>query len=156
MPDTQPRACPIAETLDLVGERWSLLVLREVFMGVRRFADIQANTGAPRDVLTKRLRSLEAGGVLERHRYLERPPRFEYRLTPAGQALEPVLISLREWGLRYLPDPPPAPRFIHTCGADVVTRVVCAECGQPLEGGGLVTVLEETPLDPRPPRAPQP
>ncbi|WUH91730.1 helix-turn-helix transcriptional regulator [Streptomyces sp. NBC_00433] len=143
MPETKPRACPIAESLDLVGERWALLVLREVFMGVRRFADIQANTGAPRDVLTKRLRSLEAGGVLERRPYLERPPRSEYHLTPAGQALEPVLIGLREWGMRYLPDPPPAPRFIHTCGADVVTRVVCGECGEPLEGGGLVTVLEE-------------
>ncbi|MDD1058868.1 helix-turn-helix transcriptional regulator [Streptomyces cocklensis] len=153
MSDIQPRACPIADTLDLVGERWSLLVLREVFMGVRRFADIQANTGAPRDVLTKRLRSLEAGGALERHRYLERPPRFEYHLTPAGQALEPVLIGLREWGLRYLPDPPPAPRFLHTCGADVVTRVVCDACGEPLEGGGLVTVREDGVTGTPPPAA---
>ncbi|MFF4243430.1 winged helix-turn-helix transcriptional regulator [Streptomyces sp. NPDC001822] len=144
MPEARPRACPITETLDLVGERWSLLVLREVFMGVRRYAGIHANTGAPRDVLTKRLRSLEASGILERRRYQDRPPRFEYHLTSAGQALEPVLIGLREWGLRYLENPPPAPRFLHTCGADVETRVVCAECGDPLEGGGLVTVLDGT------------
>jgi DNA-binding HxlR family transcriptional regulator len=143
MTDVQPRACPIAGTLDLIGERWSILVLREVFMGVRRYAGIQANTGAPRDVLTKRLRSLEAAGVLERHRYQDHPARFEYHLTGAGRALEPVLIGLREWGLRHLQDPPPAPRFLHTCGADVQTRVVCAECGEPLEGGGLVTVLED-------------
>ncbi|MFE1930524.1 winged helix-turn-helix transcriptional regulator [Streptomyces sp. NPDC059474] len=143
MTDVQPRACPIAGTLDLVGERWSLLVLREAFLGVRRYADIRANTGAPRDVLTKRLRSLEAAGILERRRYQDRPPRFAYHLTAAGQALEPVLIGLREWGIRHLQDPPPTPRFLHTCGADVETRVVCAACGEPLEGGGLVTVLEE-------------
>ena len=140
MNDTQPRACPIAGTLDLVGERWSLLVLREVFLGVRRFADIRANTGAPRDVLTRRLRSLESAGILERRPYQDRPPRFEYHLTPTGRDLEPVLIGLREWGIRHLPDPPPTPRFRHTCGADVRTRIVCAACGEPLEGSDLVTV----------------
>ncbi|MFF2996350.1 winged helix-turn-helix transcriptional regulator [Streptomyces sp. NPDC057950] len=145
MSDIRPRACPIAGTLDLVGERWSLLVLREVFLGIRRYADIRANTGAPRDVLTKRLRSLEAAGILERRQYQDRPPRFDYHLTAAGQALEPVLIGLREWGLRHLQDPPPAPRFLHTCGADVRTRIVCSQCGEPLEGAGLVTVLEEEP-----------
>ena len=143
MPSNQPRACPIARTLDLVGERWSILVLREAFLGVRRFADIAANTGAPRDVLTKRLRSLEAAGILERRAYHDRPPRFEYHLTPAGKDLEPVLIGLREWGTRHLADPPPTPRFLHTCGADVETRVVCAACGEPLSGAGLVTVHEE-------------
>jgi DNA-binding HxlR family transcriptional regulator len=143
MNDAQPRACPIAGTLDLVGERWSLLVLREVFLGVRRFADIRANTGAPRDVLTRRLRSLESAGILERRPYQDRPPRFEYRLTPTGRDLEPVLIGLREWGIRHLPDPPPTPRFRHTCGADVETRIVCAACGEPLEGSGLVTVHED-------------
>ena len=143
MTDVQPRACPIAGTLDLVGERWSLLVMREVFMGVRRYADIRANIGAPRDVLTKRLRSLEAAEILERRPYQDRPPRSEYHLTAAGQALEPVLIGLREWGIRHLRNPPPAPRFLHTCGADVRTRIVCAECGEPLEGGGLVTVPRE-------------
>jgi len=134
MTDVQPRACPIAGTLDVVGERWSLLVLREVFLGVRRYAGILANTGAPRDVLTKRLRSLEAAGILERHRYQDRPPRFEYHLTPAGRALEPVLVGLREWGLRHLKDPPAAPPFLHTCGPDSATRVVCAQCGEPLVG----------------------
>ncbi|WP_329042697.1 helix-turn-helix transcriptional regulator [Streptomyces sp. NBC_00178] len=156
MTEVQPRACPIAGTLDLVGERWSLLVLREVFMGVRRYAGIHANTGAPRDVLTKRLRSLEAAGILERRRYQDRPPRFEYHMTPAGQDLEPVLIGLRGWGLRHLENPPPAPRFLHTCGADVETRVVCAGCGDPLEGGGLVTVTDGTEGPAMPARSGQP
>ncbi|MET8411587.1 helix-turn-helix domain-containing protein [Streptomyces sp. NPDC005195] len=130
----RPRACPTAGTLDLVGERWSLVVLREVCVGIRRYAGIRANTGAPGDVLTKRLRSLEAAGILERRQYQDRPPRFEYHLTGAGQALEPVLIGLRDRGLRHLRDPPPAPRFLHTRGADVETRVVRAQCGEPLGG----------------------
>lgn len=130
----QPRSCPIAETLDLVGERWSLLVLREMFMGVHRFADIAANTGAPLDVLTKRLRSLESAGILQRRMYQQRPARFEYHLTPAGRDLEPVLVGLQEWGLRHLPEPPPAPRILHTCGSEVETMIVCAACGEPLAG----------------------
>src|ERR1700761_2047816 len=75
MPFTTPRRCPITDTLELVGERWSLLILREAFLGVHRFAEIAANIGAPRDVLTKRLRSLEAAGVLERRGGHERPAR---------------------------------------------------------------------------------
>ncbi|MBY8879663.1 winged helix-turn-helix transcriptional regulator [Actinacidiphila acidipaludis] len=140
MTDVRPRACPIAGSLDVIGERWSLLVLRELFLGVRRYAGILANTGAPRDVLTKRLRSLEAAGVLERRRYQDRPPRFEYHLTPAGRELEPVLVGLREWGLRHLEDAP-APPSLHTCGPDSGTRVVCAGCGEPLDG--LAAASEE-------------
>jgi DNA-binding HxlR family transcriptional regulator len=144
-PRPGPRECPIADTLELVGERWSLLVMRELFLGVHRFADIAANTGAPRDVLTRRLRALEAVGLLERRQYQDRPARFEYHPTESGRDLEPVLIGLREWGNRHLPEPPPSPRFLHRCGADVETRVVCASCGEPLEGAGLVTLLEEEP-----------
>ena len=132
MPFTTPRRCPITDTLELVGERWSLLILREAFLGVHRFAEIAANIGAPRDVLTKRLRSLEAAGVLERRAYQQRPERFEYHLTAAGRDLEPVLIGLREWGRRHLADPPPSPTMPHECGHDVPTAVVCADCGAAL------------------------
>ena len=95
------RVCSIADALDVVGERWALLVLRELGFGVRRFTDIQVNTGAPRESLTLRLRKLEEAGLIERRRYSERPPRDEYFLTPAGQELAPVLAALREWGERH-------------------------------------------------------
>lgn len=132
MPFTTPRRCPITDTLELVGERWSLLVLREVFLGMHRFAEIVANIGAPRDVLTKRLRTLEAAGVLERRLYQQRPERFEYHLTEAGRDLEPVLVGLREWGVRHLADPPAAHEFLHTCGHEALAAIVCAHCGEQL------------------------
>ncbi len=98
----RPRICSIADALDVVGERWSLLVLRELGFGVHRFKDIQVNTGAPRETLALRLRKLEEAGIIERRRYSDHPPRDEYLLTPAGQDLAPVLGALREWGERHV------------------------------------------------------
>jgi DNA-binding HxlR family transcriptional regulator len=92
------RVCSIADALELVGERWSLLVVREVGLGVRRFNDIQRNTGAPREMLTARLRRLEEAGILTRNQYSEHPPRYDYELTEAGRALIPILRDLRTWG----------------------------------------------------------
>ena len=92
------RPCPIADALELVGDRWSLLVLREISFGVRRFNDIQRHTGAPRDRIVDRLRKLEETGVIARERYSEHPPRHEYVLTEAGAALAPVLTALGDWG----------------------------------------------------------
>ena len=97
------RICPIANTLEVVGDKWSLLVLRELSLGVHRFNDIQRQTGAPRDRIADRLRSLGQAGLIERRRYSEHPPRFEYWLTEAGGDLVPVLDSLRVWGERYRP-----------------------------------------------------
>jgi DNA-binding HxlR family transcriptional regulator len=97
-----PRVCSIADALEVVGERWSLLVLRELGFGVHRFKDIQVNTGAPRETLALRLRKLEEAGVIERRRYCDRPPRDEYVLTAAGRDLLPVLTALREWGQRHV------------------------------------------------------
>jgi DNA-binding HxlR family transcriptional regulator len=96
-----PRVCSIADALDIIGERWTLLVLRELRFGVTRFKEIQVNTGAPRETLSLRLRKLEDYRLIERRRYCEHPPRDEYVLTPAGQDLQPVLRSLRQWGERY-------------------------------------------------------
>jgi len=90
--------CSIADALSVVGERWTLLVLRELGFGVHRFNDIQTNTGAPRETLALRLRKLEEAGVVERRRYSEHPPRDEYVLTRAGKDIVPVLVALREWG----------------------------------------------------------
>jgi DNA-binding HxlR family transcriptional regulator len=96
-----PRVCAIADALQIIGERWSILILRELFFGVRRFNDIQVNTGAPRASLTARLRSLEECGLVERRRYSEHPPRDEYLLTDAGRELMPVLRGLRTWGEKH-------------------------------------------------------
>lgn len=100
------RECPIADALELIGDRWSLLVVRELGFGVRRFNEIQRNTGAPREMLTARLRKLEECGVITRQPYSEHPPRDEYVLTEAGQGLVPVLRGLRRWGQKYAPARP--------------------------------------------------
>ncbi|WP_202874843.1 winged helix-turn-helix transcriptional regulator [Kribbella albertanoniae] len=96
------RVCSIADALSILGDRWSLLIVREIGFGVRRFNDIRSNTGAPRDTLTTRLRELEVAGVIERRRYCERPPRDEYFLTDAGLAVSPVLRELHNWGERFV------------------------------------------------------
>lgn len=101
VPGGGPRVCGIADALDVVGDRFALLVLRELGLGVYRFGEIRANTGAPRDTLTVRLRELEQAGLVSRRRYQERPPRDEYVLTEAGRQLGPALGALREWGERW-------------------------------------------------------
>jgi DNA-binding HxlR family transcriptional regulator len=93
--------CGIADALDVVGDRFALLVMRELGFGVHRFGEIRANTGAPRDTLTVRLRQLEQSGLISRRRYQDRPPRDEYVLTEAGEELGPVLGALRQWGERW-------------------------------------------------------
>jgi DNA-binding HxlR family transcriptional regulator len=95
------RPCPIAASLELVGERWALLVVREIVMGSRRFTDIVRGTGAPRDRIAARLKVLEEAGVIERHAYQDHPERFEYSLTDSGVALVPVLDALLAWGLDH-------------------------------------------------------
>lgn len=100
-PRCGPRVCGISDALSVVGDRWALLVLRELGFGVHRFNDIQANTGAPRDRLATRLRELEEAGLVTRRRYSERPPRDEYLVTNAGSAIGPVLRELRIWGETY-------------------------------------------------------
>lgn len=93
-------ACPIARTLEVVGEWWSLLVVREAFLGVRRFDALQERLGIARNVLSTRLATLVEKGVLARRRYQERPPRDEYVLTAKGRALFPVILTLKQWGER--------------------------------------------------------
>src|SRR6266516_2326119 len=108
------RVCSVARTLDVIGERWSLLVLREVFLGVRRFESIREATGAPRAVLADRLRSLVDAGVLVRREYREdgARTRHEYRLTEAGRELQPALTALMQWGDKYLPVPGGPPLIV--------------------------------------------
>ncbi|WP_433256827.1 winged helix-turn-helix transcriptional regulator [Streptosporangium sp. CA-135522] len=124
-----PRPCSITDTLGVIGEKYSLLVLREIFWGVRRFDAMIRNIGAPRDVLATRLRTLVEAGVLEKVAYSERPPRFEYHLTDAGRELRSVLLMLMSWGDRHLADRPPVV-FQHSCGAPLDPVVVCRACGE--------------------------
>ncbi|MEW2621366.1 helix-turn-helix domain-containing protein [Streptomyces sp. NPDC048106] len=125
-----PRECSITDTLNLVGERWTLLVVRELSHGVRRFEGIARNTGAPRDILTTRLRRLEATGIVRREPYSAHPPRYEYHLTEAGEELGDVLLTLMAWGDRHLNAEDPPMRFQHACGHGFTAAVVCAHCGQ--------------------------
>jgi len=129
----EPRICSIARTLDIVGEKWALLALREVFLGDRRFDEMVKRTGAPRDTLAARLRTLVNAGVLERRPYSEHPARFEYFLTEAGLDLYPVITTLRTWGDKYLAGGDGPPMAVeHRCGHELAPRLVCEACGEPV------------------------
>ncbi len=134
------RPCSIADTLTLVGEKWTLLVVREVLDGMHRFDEIQRGTGAPRDILAARLTRLVEAGVLYREPYQQRPVRHAYLLTPAGLDLGPVLLHLKAWGDRYLAPAhhggPPV-EFVHDCGQVFEPRTGCSACGEPVSGGSL-------------------
>lgn len=99
------RPCPIAAALELVGERWALLVVREIALGSTHFSDIVRGTGAPRDRIAARLKALESAGVVTRKPYQDTPPRHEYRLTDSGRALIPVLDALLAWGQTHAVSP---------------------------------------------------
>ena len=103
--DLPGRCCPIAAALDLVGERWALLIVRELSLGNSRFQDIVRGTGAPRDRVAARLKALDEAGVIRRVPYQAAPPRFDYQLTESGRALIPVLDALLAWGLDHAVDP---------------------------------------------------
>jgi DNA-binding HxlR family transcriptional regulator len=107
MPPERPSlrsSCPIAGTLDLIGDRWSLLVVRDLFRGKRRYGDLVASAERiPTNILADRLKRLEQGGIVERIQYSARPPRYEYHLTPRGKDLGPAILAIANWGLRHVP-----------------------------------------------------
>jgi DNA-binding HxlR family transcriptional regulator len=122
--------CTIGRALEIIGEKWSILVLREVFMGIRRFEDLRVRTSIPRQVLTNRLATLVEHGLLRRQPYQDpgHRSRDEYRLTQKGLELYPVLVALLEWGDRYLGDPDGSPIVLshRECGEPVHIEVRCA------------------------------
>ena len=131
---SQPRACSIARALDVVGEKWALLAVREVFLGNRRFDEMIRRTGAPRDTLSARLRTLVASGILERRQYSEHPARYEYRLTEAGRDLYPVIVTLMRWGDKHLAGDDGPPMVLdHHCGHRLEARLVCESCGEAVD-----------------------
>lgn len=125
------RPCSLAAAMDIIGERWSLLVLREIGYGVHRFARIAGYTGVSRDILADRLRKLEVAGVIERRQYSEHPPRYEYHFTEAGEELFPVTLALSQWGDKWAVDEPALTRR-HSCGQPVQVDLHCCHCGEPV------------------------
>jgi DNA-binding HxlR family transcriptional regulator len=132
-----PRVCSVADALAVVGDKYSLLVVREIGYGYRRFTDLARYTGAPRDVLVSRLRRLEEVGILERRPYSEHPPRHEYHLTEAGLELRPIVLALKEWGDRRCEAGEEPVVFQHVCGEEFHPLTVCAACRQPVGQGEL-------------------
>ena len=131
----QQQNCSIARTVAVLGERWTLVILREAFNRRRRFDDIQRDLGIARNILADRLQTLVAEGILERRAYQQRPERFEYRLTDKGRDLYPVLIALMQWGDRYTAGEagPPVELIHEPCGEQTHPRLVCDHCGEPID-----------------------
>lgn len=132
--DLSKEPCSVARTLSVIGDRWTLLILRDCFLGVRRFEAFQARLGISRSIITERLNLLVAEGVLSRRPYQDRPLRYEYRLTDKGLELHPVILAVVEWGDRYYAgaEGPPILRRHKGCGCDFHAVQVCSECGEPV------------------------
>lgn len=128
VPTVAGRPCSVAGALEIIGDRWSLLIVREVIFGNHRFGEIARNTGAPRDRLAARLKALVAAGILEQREYQASPPRSGYHLTRAGRELGTVLQVLREWGDRWAVETPPVSVRHHD--HELKVGSVCAVCGE--------------------------
>jgi DNA-binding HxlR family transcriptional regulator len=125
----EDQVCSVARTLELIGERWTLLIVRDAFLGVRRFEDFHRSLGISRGILTDRLARLSDAGILERRLYNEHPPRYEYRLTEKGRDLWPATVALAKWGDRYLAEDGPPRLFLHRgCGGELTERLKCSKC----------------------------
>ena len=126
--------CSIAQSLEVIGEWWTLLIIRDAFLGVRRFGDFAERLGIARNVLQDRLERLVQAGVLEKAPYQERPVRYEYRLTAMGRDLWPTIIALLKFGDRHLGDAGPPLLIVHRdCGGEIDDRRICGRCGAALE-----------------------
>jgi len=129
------QTCSIARALSEVGDRWSLLLLREAFLRTRRFADFVERTGAARNLVADRLEKLVEADILERRPYQERPTRHEYRLTEKGLDLYPVMMGLVRWGDRWHDDGrgKPIEHLHRSCGEVIHADIVCSACREPLD-----------------------
>lgn len=124
--------CSVAQCLEVVGEWWSMLILRDAFLGVSRFDDFQDRLGISRNILNQRLNGLVESGVLAKVPYSEHPPRHDYRLTGKGRDLWPVLTAMRQWGDTYAaPEGPPLQVVHKACGSVAEALLTCSVCGEP-------------------------
>jgi DNA-binding HxlR family transcriptional regulator len=125
--------CSVAQCLEVVGEWWSMLLVRDAFHGVHRFDDFQARLGISRNVLAQRLTKLVDAGVFDKHAYQDNPPRYDYVLTDKGRDLWPVLTALRQWGDRHAAPNGPPVRAVHRgCGKAAKFVLTCESCGEPV------------------------
>ncbi|MEM1114261.1 MAG: helix-turn-helix domain-containing protein [Pseudomonadota bacterium] len=151
--DIDQQVCSVARALSVVGERWTMLIIRDAFLGTRRFDRFQENLGITRHRLSERLGKLVEQGVLIKVPYQERPLRHEYRLTRKGLALYPVLMTLARWGDDWMDQGQGAPmEYVHmTCGRQTRPEITCSECGEVLKpeevkpqlGPALLAVAEQ-------------
>lgn len=132
--DLAQSVCTVARTVELFGDEWTLMILREMFLGGRRFDDLQRQTNASPHTLSQRLKRLETVGVLRREAYSVHPPRYEYRLTEQGRDLWPVIVSMKAWGDKWLGEGAgTSVEIMHKgCGHEVVPCMTCPECGEPM------------------------
>ncbi len=147
--------CSVARTLSVVGDRWTLLVLRDCFLGARRFEAFERSLGISPHLLSTRLTKLVEESILERRLYSERPRRHEYRLTEKGVDLYPVVVSLTRWGDRWMAhdDGPPIAIEHRTCGHETTPVLTCSECHEPLDPREM-RPLWNGPRDAAPPGVP--
>ena len=133
--------CSVARCLDVVGEWWSLLIIRDAFLGVTRFDDFQARLGLSRNILTQRLNRLVDNEILKRVPYCDHPPRSEYRLTAKGRDLWHVVTAMRQWGDRWAAAEGPQVEIRHNACGQVVTAVPsCSHCGEPLDARSVTAI----------------
>jgi len=131
--------CPVARTLDLVGEWWTLLIIRDAVTGARRFEEFKA-TGIADNILSGRLKKLTEAGILKRRRYQTHPDRYEYLLTEKGAALAPVVLALRSWGKRFTKGADSL-RIVHTpCGGNVELGFHCSKCEREIEPSSVLRI----------------
>jgi DNA-binding HxlR family transcriptional regulator len=138
--DIGKTSCSVARSLSVVGDRWTLLILREAFLGTRRFADLQSHLGATRHLVADRLRKLVENGIFDRVKYQDRPTRFEYRLTEKGRDLYPVIAALLGWGDRWMADEagPPLTLVHRACGREMHPDLCCSACGERVDARDVV------------------
>lgn len=140
--DYPDQTCSIARSLEAVGERWTLLILRDVMLGTTRFDDLVESLGITRTVLARRLDHLVEEGVLERRRYQQRPVRFAYTATSKGRSLGGVLTALMHWGDTFYPQPEGPPRLLlhRGCGGPVHQQLTCTVCAERVDGAEVDAV----------------
>ncbi|MGF6720862.1 DNA-binding HxlR family transcriptional regulator [Paraburkholderia sp. GAS41] len=144
LPAMNDTLCPVARSQAVIGDKWAVLIVRELFMGNRRFDSLLAQSQATPQMLSARLKRLEADGMIQRKRYMDKPPRYEYELTEMSRAFYPVILALREWGETWCKSRGEdiAVRYTHiSCGHDAGVGTVCEACGKPLKRSDLKAEL---------------
>jgi DNA-binding HxlR family transcriptional regulator len=140
--------CSVAQCLEVVGEWWSMLIIRDAFLGVTRFDDFQQRLGIARNILNQRLTRLVEQGVLDKFAYSDHPLRYDYRLTVKGRDLWPIITAMRQWGDKYAaPDGPPLKVKHKKCGKISQAVMTCSACGEPLTARDVRAVAGPGDLD---------